>query len=151
MTGNITKASDTRMKRHDELVTGIPDDLIALRDKLDQMTNAFTQIHYQTERSSSLAFENAAKGVEGAHAGRIDANSLSDHLAAILKHAQNLAASTRGARHAMTSAEVTTQHDNIQEIRLQIDKARELAAGVHGDLDSLHSKLIQLEEMYKTD
>jgi hypothetical protein len=151
MTGNMPDASDTRMKRHDDLVAGIPDNLISLRDKLDQMTNAFSQIHYHTERSSSLAFENAVAGVQGAHAGKIEANHLSDHVAAILKHAQQLSASTRGARHAMTVAEVTTQHENIHEIRSQIGKARELAAGLHEDLDNLYTKLILLEEMYRTD
>ena len=151
MTGNMPDASDTRMKRHDDLVNGIPDNLIALRDKLDQMTNAFGQIHYHAERSSSLAFENAAVGVKGAHAGRLEANNLSDHVAAILRHAQELAASTGGARHAMTLAEVTTQHENIQEIRAQIGKAKELAAGLHEDLDNLYTKLILLEEMYRTD
>jgi|HubBroStandDraft_2_1064218.scaffolds.fasta_scaffold1372928_1 hypothetical protein len=151
MTGSMRDASDTRMKRHDDLVTGIPDHLIALRDKLEQMTNAFSQIHYHTERTSSLAFENAAPGVQGAHAGKIEANNLSAHLAAILKHAEQLATSTRGARHAMTLAEVTTQHENIREIRSQIDKVRELSAGLHGDLDSLHTKLVLLEEMYRTD
>lgn len=151
MTGNMPEASDTRMKRHDDLVTGIPDNLIALRDKLDQITNAFGQIHYHTERSSSLAFENAVAGVKGKHAGKIEANNLSDHLDAILRHAQELASSTRGARHAMTLAEVTTQHENIQQIRSQIDKVRELSAGLHEDLVSLYTKLLLLEEMYRTD
>jgi delta 1-pyrroline-5-carboxylate dehydrogenase len=151
MTGNMPKASESRMRRHDDLVVGVPDDLVAMNAKFDQLAGIFREIHYHSERASDLAFKNAVAGVRGAHAGRIQADHFDQHLAAILKHAQNLADSTRGARHEMSMAEAKTQHDNIQEIRSQVDRARELAAGVHNDLDNLHSKLIQLEAMYKTD
>jgi hypothetical protein len=147
----MPKASESRMRRHDDLVVGVPDDLIALNAKFGQLANIFSEIHYHSERASNVAFENAIAGVGGEHAGHIVADSLDQHLAAILKHAQNLAASTRGSRHDMSLAEAKTQHDNIAEIRSQVDRAKELAAGVHNDLDSLHTKLIQLEAMYKTD
>jgi len=151
MSGNIGKASRRKMKRHDKLVQALPGKLRELNRKMRQLTSAFADIHKGTERASELSFAHAVAGVGGEHAGSIKAKHLSEHLAAIIEHADNISASTRGARHLLATSEIKANHKNLQDICSDVRQARELVTGVHNDLAELHSNLVLLREMYEPD